>query len=269
MRVGSGLRTAAHWLVRLWIIPVAVVCWEFVTRWYDNVFFTPPSQIAVRMHEQWFSGPVSRLFLTEDAIGNILPSLGRLFAGWVLACVLGVVLGVAAGRSERLAEYTAPIIHFFRAIPPPALIPVFIALFSISTKMQVAMIVFGVIWPTLLNSIDGARYVDRLQLETARVLKVSRPVRFFLVILPAASPKIFAGLRLSLSTALILMVISEFVGSVNGIGYTQMLAQTTTDLPGVWAGIVLLGILGFVLNVSFLAMERRVLAWHRGARRVA
>lgn len=267
--VGRPVRKVGGRLARLWILPAAALCWEAGTRLKRDVFFPPPSQIVARMYEQWFSGPATRLFLTDDALDNIFPSLGRLFAGWLLACVLGVVIGVAAGRSQALADVLGPVIHFFRAIPPPTLIPVFIALFTVSTRMQVAMIVFGVVWPVLLNAIDGARYVDPLHLETARVLKVSPAVRFFRVILPAATPKIFAGLRLSLSTALILMVISEFVGSVNGIGYLQMLAQTTTDLPGVWAGIVLLGILGLVLNASFLAFERRVLAWHRGARRTA
>jgi ABC-type nitrate/sulfonate/bicarbonate transport system permease component len=247
----------------LWILPVAAVVWELVTRQAQNQFFPPPTDIVKRMHTDWFSGPAPHAFLTEAAIDNIFPSLGRLLLGWVLACVLGIAIGIAAGRSDRLADYLAPLIHFFRAIPPPTLVPIFIVLFKIGTQMQVATIVFGVIWPVLLNAMDGARSVDQVKLETARAFRLSRTTRTLQVILPASAPKIFAGLRLSLSTALILMVISELVGSTNGIGYLQMLAQSTTDVPGVWEGIVLLGLLGFALNAVFLLVERRVLAWHR------
>nr|WP_067825772.1 ABC transporter permease subunit [Actinomadura kijaniata] len=184
------------------------------------------------------------------------------------ATVWAGALGLAAGRSERLSDHLAPLVHFFRAIPPPALVPVFIVLFEIGTRMQLATIVFGVVWPVQLNSLDGARHVDPLQLETARAFRLPRTTRVTRIILPAAAPKIFAGLRLSLSTALILMVVSELVGSVNGIGYLRMPAQSTTDVPGVWTGIVLLDALGPALNTAFLTVERRALAWHHGAQRL-
>ncbi|GAA1559085.1 ABC transporter permease [Actinomadura kijaniata] len=255
-------------MLRFLSLPLAFALWELATRQAGNAFFPPPTRILSRMRTDWFSGPASHLFLTEQATGNILPSLARLLTGWTLACVLGIALGLAAGRSERLSDHLAPLVHFFRAIPPPALVPVFIVLFEIGTRMQLATIVFGVVWPVLLNSLDGARHVDPLQLETARAFRLTRTTRVTRIILPAAAPKIFAGLRLSLSTALILMVISELVGSVNGIGYLQMLAQSTTDIPGVWTGIVLLGALGLALNTAFLTVERRALAWHRGAQRL-
>ncbi|MFC5180691.1 ABC transporter permease [Actinomadura harenae] len=250
-----------HRLARLASLPAAFAAWEIAARRADDPFFPPPSEILARMHKDWFSGPASHLFLTGQATGNILPSLARLLTGWALACVLGVSVGLLAGRSPAVADHLAPLIHFFRAIPPPALVPVFLAAFKIGTEMQVATIVFGVVWPVLLNSVEGARDVDPVKLETARAFRLSRRARILRVLLPAAAPKIFAGLRLSLSTALILMVISELVGSVNGIGYLQMLAQSTTDVPGVWACIVLLGVLGLALNAAFLTCERRVLSW--------
>jgi ABC-type nitrate/sulfonate/bicarbonate transport system permease component len=84
--------------------------------------------------------------------------------------------------------------------------------------------------------------------------------------LPAASPQIFAGMRISLSLALILMVISEMVASTNGIGYFVLQSQRTFAIPEMWSGIFLLGILGYVFNAGFILIERRVLRWHRGAR---
>src|SRR5262249_16788934 len=148
----------------------------------------------------------------------VVPSLNRVLLGWGLAAVLGISLGVAIGRSARLADYLAPVLHFVRAVPPPALLPVFIVLIGLGASMQLAVITFGVIWPILLNAADGAGAVPATQVETARVFRVSRMRWLFGVVLPSASPKIFAGLRISLSLSLILMVISEQVGSSNGLG---------------------------------------------------
>ncbi|GAA3115170.1 ABC transporter permease [Planomonospora alba] len=253
-------------LGRLWTIPVALVAWEAVTRAADDNFFPPPTEIAARMHEMWFSGPAERLWLTDAALDNIPTSIGRIFAGWLLAAAVGISLGLVLGRSALLSRFVEPIIEFGRAIPPPALLPFFLALFAAGTQMQVATIAFGIVWPILLNSGDGARHVDRLHLETAQVFGMSRGQRLVRIILPAALPKIFAGLRLSLSLALILMVISELVGSTNGIGFQLLDAQRSFDLPGVWGTIVVLGVLGYAFNSAFLLVERRLLSWHRAAK---
>jgi ABC-type nitrate/sulfonate/bicarbonate transport system permease component len=251
---------------RVWLIPIVLVAWEIATRQAKSFFFPPPSQIVARMYELWFSGPVTHLFLTDEALGNFIPSFERLFGGWAIACVLGVGLGIALGRSRALAGYIDPLLEFGRAIPPTTLIPLFIVFFKPDTTMPVVTIVYGVIWPILVNTTDGARYVDRVHADTAQVFGLGRAQRLFRIILPAAAPKIFAGLRVSLSLALILMVVAELVGAAQGIGYQLTLSQQNVDSTGMWGGIVLLGVLGFVLNASFLAVERRVLSWHRRAR---
>ncbi|MQA96921.1 MAG: ABC transporter permease subunit [Streptosporangiales bacterium] len=244
-----------------WIAPLtALLAWELVTRAAASPFFPPPTRIIARMYELWFSGPPARLFLTPEAVGNILPSLGRMGLGLGLAAVAGVGLGVALGRSPRAYAYLDPMLQFARAIPPPTLVPVFVVLFSIGTQMQVASITFSVIWPILLNSADGARSVDPLKLETAAAFRFSAWDRVAHVVLPSALPKIFAGLRLSLSLGLILMVFSELLpGTADGIGFQLVDATSRSDLPTMWAAIALLGILGYVLNAALLAVERRVL----------
>ncbi|MEU7739025.1 ABC transporter permease subunit [Nonomuraea sp. NPDC049158] len=254
-------------LARLWLIPAVIVFWELVTRQLENTDFPPPTTIVSRMYDLWFSGPAARLFLTDEAMDNILPSLGRMFSGWLLASVIGVVLGVVLGRSRVAADYVNALIEFGRAIPPPLLLPLFLALFRAGLQMQLAAIVFGVIWPVLLNSMDGARAVDRTYTETAIVFGLSKAQRLRQVVIPAASPKIFAGLRLSLSLALILMVISEVFGSTNGIGYQMLVAQRSFETPTVWATIALLGVLGFLVNTLFVLAERRLLVWHQQATR--
>ncbi|MFG1957476.1 ABC transporter permease [Nonomuraea sp. NPDC049028] len=252
-------------LARSWVILAVIVFWELVARRLEDTDFPPPTTIVSRMYELWFSGPAARLFLTDDALANILPSLGRMFSGWILASLIGVVLGVLLGRSRVATDYVSVLIEFGRAIPPPLLLPLFIVLFQAGLRIQLAVIVSGVIWPVLLNSMDGARSVDRTYTETATVFGLSRAQRLGRIVIPAASPKIFAGLRLSLSLALILMVISEVFGSTDGIGYQLLTAQRSFDTPAVWATIALLGMLGFIVNALFVVAERRVLVWHRQA----
>ncbi|WP_347621988.1 ABC transporter permease subunit [Nonomuraea sp. B1E8] len=253
-------------LKRLWLIPVVLGGWELLARSLDIAYLPEPTLIVTRMYEMWFSGPY---ILTEEAVDNFVPSLVRVTGSWAVAVVVGVALGVALGRTAWLADVVQPLVEFARAVPPPVMLPLFLVLFTMGTQVQVATIVFGIIWPILLNSIDGARSVDRLKVETATVFGVPASLRLFRIILPSAAPKIFAGLRLSVSLALILMVISELKGSTEGIGYLLSLANSNADMPAIWAGVLVLGVLGFVLNSLFLMVERRVLAWHRDAHRIA
>ncbi|MCK2215826.1 ABC transporter permease [Actinomadura sp. ATCC 31491] len=260
-RGAGGVRRLAWY----WLLPVAAVAWELATRSAGAAYFPPPSRILSRLREMWFAGPPSRAFLTDEAVADLLPSLARLAAGWAMACAAGVLAGVALGRSRRLSALAEPLLHLGRSVPPSTLLPVFLVLFRIGTPMELAAIVYGVIWPVLINAMDGARHVDARWIETAAVYRLTARQRLTRVILPAAAPKIFAGLRLSVSLALIMMVISELVGSSEGIGHRMLEAQSQFDIPAMWAGIVLLGLLGIVLNAAFLGVERLVLSWHRTA----
>lgn len=246
-----------------WVVFAGFVgAWQIATTLAEAPYFPTPSTIGSTMVDLWLSGPASRLWLSDAVFHDVVPSLLRLLGGWAAAGVVGVVLGLMLGRSDKLHDYFSPTISFLRSIPPPALLPVFLVLFPIGTPMQLATIVFGVIWPVLLNTIDGAHTLDETVVETTRSMRLSKPRFLATVVLPAALPKIFAGLRVSLSLALILMVISELVGSTNGIGYQMILAQRNFSVPEMWAGIVLLGILGYVLNVLLLAVQNRVIGWH-------
>ncbi|NRQ38289.1 ABC transporter permease [Nonomuraea sp. NN258] len=263
--IRAGIRTGirAVWAVlaalgRLWVIPVVLIVWELATRSLRHPYFPPPTTIALRLRELWFSGPPVRLWLNDAALGNVPHSLSRLLAGWALAGVIGVLLGIALGRSPLLFRFLDPVLQFGRALPPPALLPMFLALFATGARMQIATIACGIVWPVLINAADGARTVDQQHLDTAQVFRLSRRQRLLRVILPSAAPKIFAGLRLSLSLALILMVIAEFF-STEGIGFQLRAAQRAFDLPGMWGVIIVLGVLGYLLNQLFLALERRVL----------
>jgi ABC-type nitrate/sulfonate/bicarbonate transport system permease component len=261
-RAVSRRRRAAEIGGKWVVFACAVALWQLATVVAADPFFPTPLTIGETMVELWLSGPPAQLFLTQAVATDIVPSLLRLLLGWTLAGVIGVTFGLMLGRSEKAFDYFSPTLNFLRSIPPPALLPVFIVLFPFGTPMQLATIIFGIIWPILLNTIDGAHTLDETVVATTRSMRLSKPRFLATVVLPAALPKIFAGLRVSMSLALILMVISDLVGSSDGIGSQMILAQRNFNLPEMWAGIVLLGILGYVLNALLLAVQNRVIGWH-------
>jgi ABC-type nitrate/sulfonate/bicarbonate transport system permease component len=243
------------------LTPVAVlVAWGVWSAHSGSFYWPPLTDILKTFKDTW---------LFHRFGSDVVPSLLRMAAGYAIAVSLGVVIGVPLGMSERLRRAAGPTIEFLRAIPPPALVPAGIIIFGIGDSMKVFIIALVCLFPVLLNAIDGVRSIDPTFTETSRVYGIGGIDRLRFLTLPAAMPQIFAGMRTSLSLALILMVISEMVASTNGIGYFVLQSQRQFAIPEMWAGILLLGLLGYLLNLVFLVVERRVLRWHRGARAIA
>jgi ABC-type nitrate/sulfonate/bicarbonate transport system permease component len=261
-RVATVLRRCSERPVGLWVIRglaivAALVLWQVVAIAAESLYFPPPLDVIRAVWDDWL------IPFGDTWSDNVAPSLWRLLGGYLLAAVLSVVVGVAIGRSRTLAQYVEPSIHFIRAIPPPALLPLFIVLLGIEDTMKVALIATGVFPPILLNTIAGVRAVDPLFLDTAESFRISPFRRITHVILPAAAPKIFAGLRVSLSIAVILMVISELYAATNGVGFRILQAQRLFKMVDLWAGLVVLGLFGVVLNGVLALIERQVLRWDR------
>ncbi len=253
-------------VTRYLLVAVLILLWQYAAARAHSVFFPTPLDIARRAVDLWLSGPASRLFLSDGVFKDILPSLFRLLCGWAVAVLVGIPLGIVIGRSRVAADLVDPTLQFLRAVPGPALIPAFIILLGTETTMRITLIAFGSIWPVLLNSIEGIRTVDPVQLQTAEVFRLPPRARLWRIMLPAATPKIFAGMRVALALAVILMVVSELVASTNGIGYRIQNAQIMFLLTDMWCGIVLLALIGSVLNWLFVRFERRALEWHRRSR---
>ncbi|MGR0219773.1 ABC transporter permease [Agromyces sp. ZXT2-6] len=222
-------------------------------------FFPSPLVIFEAFVDTWI-GPA---FVTD-----VLPSLGRLAIGIVLSVLVGVVAGTLIGLIRWLRELLEPMLEFFRAIPPPVLIPVVAVLLGPTDSMKITVIVAGSVWPVLLNTIDGVRATDSIMTETARSFALTPAERIRYLVLPAASPRIMAGTRQSLSIALILMVISEMFYSSSGLGYRIVYFQRNYLIAEMWGGILLLGLIGVLLAVIFGFVERRVLRWYHGIKEV-
>jgi ABC-type nitrate/sulfonate/bicarbonate transport system permease component len=254
-------RFALRWVV----LAVLVTLWQIATVTFPSPFFPQPVRIFERAALLWFPGPNG--ILTPSMQSDVLPSLGRMLLGFSVSVLVAVTLGIVIGLSRKVGDYIDPVIQFLRAVPPPALLPIFLVLFGTGDQMRVLLIAFGTAWPILLNTIEGVRSIEELKYETATVFRIGFVGRLTRIVLPGAAPKILAGVRTSLSLALILMVISEMVAASSGIGFSIVQAQRGFGFVDMWAGIVLLGIIGFLLNTVLTLIERRILAWQRSSGR--
>jgi len=190
-------------------LPLALLAlWRVASADSQSFYLPPLREILQTFASTW---PGARL------VDDVLPSVARLLAGFALAAVLGVAVGVVVGSSRRLRAALEPVLEFLRAIPPPVLVPIFILVAGIGTTMKVLVIVSGCVWPILLNTVAGVRARDEVLEDTCRAYGIRGAARLRHLVLRAASPQIVTGMRQALSIGIILMVISEMFAASSGL----------------------------------------------------
>jgi ABC-type nitrate/sulfonate/bicarbonate transport system permease component len=239
-------------------LPAALLSLWWVLSAGSESFYLPPLRDILSA----FGG----VWLSSRLTHDVLPSVWRLAAGYLLAVGLGVALGVFIGSFRRVRACCEPVLEFLRAIPPPVLVPVFILVAGIGNTMKVLVIVSGCLWPILLNTVEGVRAVDDVLAETCRSYRIRGPARLWHLVIRSASPQIVTGMRQALSIGIILMVISEMVAASNGLGFSVIQFQRSFEITEMWTGILLLGLLGVALALLMHAFERRALRWYYGLR---
>jgi ABC-type nitrate/sulfonate/bicarbonate transport system permease component len=234
-----------------------IVLWWGLTRGKPNFFVPTPEALGKTFWKVWVG---------ERFGDDVIPSVTRLFAGLALAIAGGVAFGLLIGSLRTVRRLCEPVLEFFRAVPPPVLVPLLMLLLGINDQMKVLVIVSGAIWPVLLNTVEGVRAVDSVLSDSSRTYGITGVARIRYLILPAAMPQIMAGVRQCLSIGLILMVISEMFASSSGLGFTIVHFQRTFAIPEMWSGIVVLGLIGIGMSFVFQKIERRLLHWYRGVK---
>lgn len=224
------------------------------------------------------SGLISRAFLptpsaTWDSLrnglihGELLRETGftatRMLQGWLLASLIGVGLGVAIGLSTTVRAYVEPTLEFLRPLPPSAVAPLAIALFGLGHGMVLFVVVFGSIWPPLLSTVQGLSLVDRRLHEVARCVGLSQSAFITKIVLPSSAPGILAGMRLSLSIALILAVLGEMLTAQNGLGSDILHSARAFNAARIYASLTLLSAIGIISNTLLLTFEGYFLSWNK------
>lgn len=205
-------------------------------------------------------------FASGTLLDQLWHTVQRMFLGWLLASLAGIVLGAMIGLSRPARAYLGPTLEFLRPLPASAVIPLGIAFFGLSDGMVLGVIAFGALWPTLLATVHGFAAVEPCLYEVSRVLGMSRLAVIWKIALPSSLPDILGGMRLSLTVSLILAVVGEMLASRPGLGSGILIAARTFHAPDLYAGVVLLGMLGYVTAQGLFAVEARMLRWRRTAR---
>jgi len=214
--------------------------------------FPPPDAILVALWKALASGAL---------LDDIAISLRRSGIAFGAAVLLGIPLGLMMGQIRAVEQALDPILQFFRQTSALALYPVFILLLGLGEASKVFVIFWATLFPILLSTTGGVKEVDRKLIEMAKVYGASRLTIFRRVVLPASLPAIFVGLRLSATTALLLLIAAEMIGANKGLGFQVMNAQYNFQIPLMFAAIVLLALLGLAANAALVALQRRVCRW--------
>lgn len=211
---------------------------------------------------------VLRAFLADLAAGETAPhvvvTLRTYAQGLALALAAGIGLGVLMGTLPGVHSAGRVLLEFLRPIPSVAVIPIAILLLGIGFQMRTAVVCYAAVWPILLNTLYGVYDVDPAYVDTARIFGRRRGEILRAVVLPAALPYIFTGVRIGSAVALILAVTAEMVAGSSGLGFYVKNAEASLRVEEMYGGILLTGTLGYLLNAGFVRLERRALAWHRG-----
>ncbi len=244
---GSG------WLV----FGILLLFWEIGSRSDPKLqlYLPPVSQILIAL---------GQLLRVGDVANHLLATLGRFMEGYFLAAVLAVTAGVILGYFRFALSLLEILIEFLRPMPSVAIIPVAVLALGIGDPMIVAVTVYASTWPVLINTIEGVRHIDRTLIDTGRTFGLNGRQILWRVILPAASPYIVTGLRVSLSIALILVTTAEMVAGSKGLGFFILDEERSMNSANMYAGVILVALLGYLLNRLFLALEGRAMKWRRG-----
>jgi sulfonate transport system permease protein len=239
------------------ILPVVILLlvWYVLTSSdnYNEVLF--PSLITVIAT---FVKKIQDLSLIEA----VLISLSRVLKGYFLAAVLGIFFGVLIGLSKHFQRITDLFIQILKPIPPIAWIPLVILWMGIGEASKVFLIFLGGFFTILLNVIDGIRYTDKKLLEVASVMETPKKKYILHLVIPAAFPSIFTGLRVAMGTCWTCVVAAELVASSSGVGYMISNARNFGRMDIVIIGMISIGIVGKVMDVILMQIEKRVLSWN-------
>jgi ABC-type nitrate/sulfonate/bicarbonate transport system permease component len=239
------------------LLLILIILWELLPRYgflYAR-YFPPFSEVVGALFEGVRSGEI----LKQAAI-----SISRAFRGYFFAIIMGVSLGTLAGTIRWLSDLIEITVELLRPMPSVALVPIAILLFGTSDNYNISIITFGCTWPIFVNTFEGTKSIDTQWIDTA---KVYGTVPFDLlrkVIVPAALPYIISGLRISLGSSIIIVIVTEMLASFKGLGFFIMETYNAYRIPQMYSGIITIGIVGYGLNRLFLAVEDQLMIWHKG-----
>ncbi|HZR61414.1 MAG TPA: ABC transporter permease [Xanthobacteraceae bacterium] len=253
-RIVAALRR--HYLAGLISVTGGLALWELISRYViaNALFLAAPSQIAVAIVNLGRSGQLWH---------HVSVSSAEFALGYVIACVLGIALGLAMASSATVKQALQPWVSGLYATPTIALAPLFILWFGIGIWSKVIVVITLVLFPVTINTEAGLRTTSERLIEMLRSFGATRRQIFFKLSLPSAVPFILAGLKLGIGRGLIGVVVAELFGSRAGLGNLISQSADAFNMPDLFAGVVILALAGIVMTAGFGWLESRLVPWTR------
>ena len=250
---GTTLATVARSVA---LVGAALVAWEILAQSGVTSRILVPSLGSIGRE---LAGFVAR----PESLGEAWLSLYRALAGFALAAVVGVVLGVLMGRSALIAACFGPVLAGTYPIPKIALFPILVFVFGIGSLSKVLLVFLECLYPIVITAYAGSRAVDRVLLWSARTMGASPAQVLWRIVVPATAPHIFAGLRIALPIAMIVVIITEMIGSADGLGYLVMYSLASFKTDRMLAVVVMISLLGLALDRLLVLLRDRFVFWER------
>ena len=251
--------TTGKWSRRYGAVVLFFLAWQLASQFalVDPSVIPPFTAVVAAIIEGFADGKL---------LDNMLVSLGRAGVGFGVAVGAAIPLGLFMGSFRRFEELADSLLQLFRQTSALAIYPIFILLLGLGETSKVAIIGWAAFFPLLLNTISGVKLVDPRLIEMARIFGASRVEVFRRVILPAATPAIFVGLRVSATISLLLLVAAEMIGAKKGLGFLIINSQYNFEIPMMFAAIVLLAGIGLAINYALLFVQGRLCRWENPAK---
>jgi len=238
------------------IVPtVIIIFWFIITNLnlISPLFLSTPQAVFLE---------IIRLFSSGEIIPDILSTLYRTFLGFIIACLIGIPIGLLMGYSNKIYSSLEFIVEFFRSIPATALFPLFLLFFGIGDQSKIALTAWTAGLVLIINSMYGVHMSKSLRIKAAKTMNIKGFKLFQKIIFPEALPQIFNGMRIAISLSLIIVIVTEmFIGSNFGLGYRIVNAQLMYKISEMYAIIFITGILGFLINKGFIQTEKKIVHW--------
>ncbi len=250
----KGKKIAVRVFEKSIVIAVLVILWEVLpAAGIIDQFLLPSFSNVIKC--------LGGLFLSGEMFRHIEASLGRSGIGFFAAILFSVPVGIFMGWFKGFERFMDPLIQACRNTSTLALYPVFILFFGLGEVSKVSIIIWGSMWPILLNTISGVKGVDPMLIKFANSMGISKPVLFLKLIIPMALPSILTGLRLSAATSILMLVAAEMLGADTGMGFMIFYYQERYAIPEMFAGIISISILGLLVNFMMVKLEKRLTRW--------
>jgi NitT/TauT family transport system permease protein len=241
--------------------PLALLTfWHFATAGQAYSLIPPPREVGLALYDLAFGG------INDDAFSltlhqHLLASITRVYGGFAMAVAIALPLGLLIGRIPFMRELLDPTIQLLRPVPVTAWLPLAMILFGLGPRSAVFLVFLGAFYPILINTVFGVRSVDPRLFEAASMLGCQGTAQFFKVVLPAALPAIFTGLRLGLGFAWVVIVVGEMTGVSTGLGALIMESRQLSRTEIVISGMIVIGLAGFISDRIVMLLGQRLLRW--------